>query len=766
MNLYCAEWLAVGASGPHQGNAVMMIGIALLLGAVIQILSHRLHIPAIVPLLLAGVALGPEVAGRLLDNPGIIAPQLIPLELLKFIVGLAVAVILFEGGLGLDIKGFRKSPIMIRRLLTLGVGITWLGTAAVTWFFYKDTLGDQAPRIALLLGSLVIVTGPTVIQPILRRTNVRERLHHILLWESVLIDAIGVFIAILSLEWVLHDNISQTFMDFGGRFLLGIVFGVVGGLGLDFVLRDNRISVEHVNITTLGVAVFLFGVSDHILPESGLLTVCVAGFVVAYRAPPRLRQITQFKQELTELAVSVLFIVLAANLSFEDFRKFLDSRGIMILAIIIFVIRPISIFACSIGRPLTMGDKLFLSWMSPRGIVAASMASIFALALKGRGQNELAGLIQAFVFSVIGVTVILQGLSAGIVAHLTGVKAPPRSGWIIVGAHRLGREVATFLKDTVGVNVTLLDTNAQNIRDAHFENLEAEVMNATEKSLLDRDLSVGVGHLLALTNNPHLNKVICRTWSEIIPNEHLWRWSPEHDDLDAGQVEEGRPILSEIHNPVMLGWELDRSKARLLPVTVETRSNREQVRTLITGLKGQMVHFGEPEDVDDADIVGRMVLHRWSLDLVHLTRSEIIFRSEAGSRDDLLQLITERIAAIHPEIDREKTLTDLIHRESSFSTAIGNGVAVPHTYCDTLSESVCAICQIPDGIDFNGHDGKPVHLVFLLASPPGDPEHHLKILGEIANLASNPQLIDNLVNAPEPSDVLNLIESTQRDSGQ
>jgi NhaP-type Na+/H+ or K+/H+ antiporter/mannitol/fructose-specific phosphotransferase system IIA component (Ntr-type) len=749
------DFLLASVSGPYEGHSYYIVGMALFLGAVLQILSHRIHIPAIVPLLLAGILIGPEVLDII--DPGSLDPQL-----LMFIVSLCVAVILFEGGLGLNIEGFRQAPAVIRRLLSLGILVTWLATTLAVCCIFSLSISQ-----ALLAASLVIVTGPTVIQPILRRTRVQEKIHHILLWESVLADPIGVFIAILSLEWLLMDGqnlLGQSITQFASRFGLGLFLGFSGGLFLDFLLRHNRIRMEHVNMTALGTAIFLFGLSDYLLPESGLLTVTVAGFLVGYRNPPRLKQVSQFKQEMTELAVSVLFILLAANLKMEIFYKFLfqNFSGLLLVGILLLLIRPLSVFLCTIGRPLKLGEKLFLSWMAPRGIVAASMTSLFALSLRNRGDFETADFIEAFVYSVIAVSVVLQGLSSGLVSRLTGVQAPKRSGWILIGAHRFSREIALFLKNTLKVRVILIDTNIQEIKKAQALGLSAEVANATEKSIFDRIDMIGIGNLLALTNNHHLNKVLCQLFSEELPHENLWRWSPGHDDKDETQSDEGRPVFTDIHNPILLSQELDKHQTRIRNEIPKELENHEQVKVLLGAYPEQQLRF-QPEEKNHSQLIGQLVLHRLDLTLVHLTRSEIIAHYSSKSRDLLLKEMIARLARLYPDIDQENIVNNLIEREESFSTALGNAVAVPHTYCASLDESICSIAQIPEGVDFKAHDGQKVHLVFLLTSPPGDPDHHLKILGEIASVASNAKLVESLINAPQPSDVINLLEDFDRE---
>jgi len=423
---------------------LMTVVIAMAAGCVLIVLARRLNVPSIVLLLLAGIVLGPvDYVGLNIVKPEILGDGLL------VIVSLAVGLILFEGGLTLDPSGYRSAPKMIKRLLSIGVVVTWFGTAGAI------RLISRAPwEQCFMAGSLVIVTGPTVIAPLLKRIRVNARLHSILHWEGVLIDPIGVFIALLCYEWIINRDAQDAFTNLAIRVGGGIAAGVAGGLFIAWVLKRKKVPEELINIFVLGMALATFGAAEAMMSEAGLLAVTVAGFVVGLTGSARLKKIREFKGEITELLIGTLFILLAARLSLDQFQVF-GLAGALAVAVVMLVIRPLNIAVCSVGVDLTRRERLFLAWVAPRGIVAASMASLVSINFAqrnatGGGGEAVQGIadpmyVETFTYSVIIATIVLQGLTASPMAALLKVKRSDPTGWLIVGAHALGRSVAEFL---------------------------------------------------------------------------------------------------------------------------------------------------------------------------------------------------------------------------------------------------------------------------------------------------------------------------------
>lgn len=535
------ELLAVGGS---QG-ALWALCFAVGAGCLLTVLARRLHLPTIVLLLLGGFALGPEGLNVLQSSAlG---------EFLPMIVSLAVGLILFEGALTLDLKEFKQTSIVIKRLLTVGVLITWLGAALTAYLVF-----DTSPDFALLMGSLIIVTGPTVIVPLLRRIRLQQKLGSILHWEGVLIDTIGVFIAILCFEWVVEGGGAVAIPSFLIRVFGGIVIGLIGGFSIYWLMRKNWVPDNIINAFALASAVLIFGATEMIKPEAGLLSVTIAGLIVAIKKPRQLREIKAFKAEIVDLLIGMLFLLLVAGLEFQQFIDFFKQGGVWVLFSVILIIRPISIAASSWGTPLNLREKALLSWVAPRGVVAASMASLFALSLSGK--EDPAGdpaLLESFVYSIICATVLIQGLSAGLVAKVLGLQRPAPNDWVIIGAHHFGRELARNLIREGEQNVLLLDTNAWNIALARQEGLpalngdgrEAEKLYENEQSLF------GAGYLLALTDNVELNQILMQRWAEELDSEKVFGWIPINSPTAEDQLT-GQSVFSDLSRPAVISTEL------------------------------------------------------------------------------------------------------------------------------------------------------------------------------------------------------------------
>ncbi len=388
------------AMGNSQG-ALWALCFAVGAGCLLTVLSRRLHLPTIVLLLIGGFALGPEWLGVL--HPNALG------DFLPMIVSLAVGLILFEGALTLDLKEFKQTSTVIKRLLTVGVLITWLGSALTAYIVF-----DTSPAFALLMGSLIIVTGPTVIVPLLRRIRVQQKLASILHWEGVLIDTIGVFTAILCYEWVVEGGGAVAIPSFLIRVASGAAIGLIGGYSIYWVMKKNWVPDNIVNAFALASAMLIFGATELIKPEAGLLSVTIAGLIVGIKKPRQLREIKAFKAELVDLLIGMLFLLLVARLELQQFIDFFKMGGGWVLFSVILIIRPLSIAASSFGTDLNLRQKALLSWVAPRGVVAASMASLFALSLSGK-ENSVGdpALLESFVYSVICATVLIQGRSAG-----------------------------------------------------------------------------------------------------------------------------------------------------------------------------------------------------------------------------------------------------------------------------------------------------------------------------------------------------------------
>jgi len=742
------------ASGGHDGGHAILVTLvtAISAGVFLIALARKLDLPAIVLLLLGGVALGNEGARLAGFDSGFVQPDSLGDFLLIF-VELAVGLILFEGGLTLEPKGYLSAPKMISRLLSLGVLITWLGTATALVL----VLGVEK-KMALIAASLVIVTGPTVIQPLLKRVQVPARVRSVLHWEGVLVDPIGVFIAVLCYEWVTQQSESAAFMGLLFRIGAGLLLGAIGGLGLTAIVRWQLVEKELLNISAIGWAVLIFGLSESIISKSGLLSITLTGFVFGFMKPAGVKQIKEFKAEITDLLIGMLFILLASRLKLNQFAEF-GMMGAASVAVVMFVVRPIVIMVCSSGLGFKANEKAFLSWVAPRGIVAASLSSLFALNLAESGM-ENPRFVETFTYSVIVATIILQGLTAAPIARLLKLRPPERTGWLIVGAHAFGRRIARFLKNQGERDVILLDSNAGTVRQAVAENLDARMQDARDTTITDGRGFETIGHLLALTDNDDLNVRLCRIWKDVFGHDKVFRYEPATPAGGHSLDEEDTPghsIWNELGKPSVISAEIDSGMTdiQLFPGDQAPRHSS----TILAQIKDEKLEMGVEEPSVEKDTRTLHLVRRGNY-LAHSFDEQLILTVVATDIRALFGKIIDRIVDVYPSLDKEKTLEELVERESAFPTTLGQGVAIPHVYSSTLKRRICAVARVPNGIHFTADtDREPIKLVFLLISPNGDPEGHLATLSEIARTLGREGMIESVMEAETDHDVLKALKS-------
>jgi len=485
-------------------SPALVLSLALATGILCQILARHLRIPGIVVLLAAGVLLGPEVLGII--NPSALGHGM------HEVVGFAVAVILFEGGLNLNLRRLRREALPIRRLLTLGAFITLLGAAVST-----RVLMGWSWSLAVLFGSLVIVTGPTVITPLLRRIRVDRTLETILEAEGVFIDALGAILAVVALEVVVQgpstEALAQGLLAPFTRLAAGASLGLVGGGILTLFLKPRHLVPEGMqNTFILALAVALYQVSNLLVPETGISAVIVAGLVVGNTtAAPPLRDLKEFKEQLTVLLIGLLFVLLAADVSLDDMMA-LGIPGIVVVTALMLVVRPASVLASTNGSELSWRQKTFLSWVAPRGIVAAAISSLFADRLSAEGiagGDEL----RALVFLVIAGTVFLQGATASLLARILGLRRATDQGYAVLGANPLARVLALRLKED-GEEIVVLDADEDTTRDAQAEGLRVVFGNAMEeRAMLSAQLESRRG-IVGLLTNPAQNLLFAQKGRE------------------------------------------------------------------------------------------------------------------------------------------------------------------------------------------------------------------------------------------------------------
>lgn len=480
-----------------EGSLSLLIIIAIAAGVFARVIANFFRVPSIVFLLIFGIALGR-------NGLNLVQPRLLG-DGLEAIVSISVALILFDGGLNLQLKELGKVSASLRNLITIGTLITLIGGGIAAYW-----LSEFPWTISFLYAALVVVTGPTVINPIIEEVGLDRRLATILEGEGVLIDAIGSVLAVVVLDVALNPT-SGAFVvvsDLGLRLGVGGVLGAIAGWLLGKFLQRAAFLAEDTKSAVVVAAVLgLFGIAQEIQSESGLTAVVLMGIVLRASEIPNSRALLKFKSQLVALIVSVLFILLSANLSIPSIFA-LGWGGVQTVLFLMFIVRPINVIVSTWNSSFTWRQKAFLSWCAPRGIVAASVASLFSILLTERGVNGGES-IKALVFLTIAMTVFLQGLSAKFVAKLLGLNQPDISGLVVVGSNPIGILVARLFQAN-GQRVALIDTSAELCKQAAEYDIPAFVSNGLDaKSLAEAGLD-SVGTFVALTINTDVNIVIAQ----------------------------------------------------------------------------------------------------------------------------------------------------------------------------------------------------------------------------------------------------------------
>lgn len=504
-------------------HVLIGMGLIIALGFGAQWISWRVKVPSILFLLLSGIVAGP-VLGYLNPNE-LFGDVLIPF------VSISVAIILFEGGLTLKISEFTKIGRVVSLLISLGVIVTWIVTAASAHWL----LGLNA-NVSVLLGAVLSVTGPTVIGPMLRNIKPQKRVGNVLKWEGILIDPIGALLTILVFEVIIIGEAQQALMavllNVGRTILAGLVIGGSFAYLLAFIIKKFWIPDYLQGTASLTFVVVGFLVSNHFQAESGLLAATIMGIVLSNQKYAPTKKIREFKENLTLFIIPVLFILLSARLELLNIKAFLSVSGVFFLLVLIFIGRPLSVFASTFRSGLNMNEKLFISWMAPRGIVAASVSSVFALRLAESDLPQAEALVPVTFLVIIG-TVIIYGFTAPLLARWLKVSQSDPQGVLIAGGQQWALDIASILQEK-GFSVVVVDTNRQNITKAKMMGLTAINESIISERTIDQLNLEGIGKLLALTSNDEVNSLSVLQFADLFDNSNLYQLVPNtnKDELE------------------------------------------------------------------------------------------------------------------------------------------------------------------------------------------------------------------------------------------
>ncbi len=490
----------------------------IILGILAQWVAWKFKIPAILPLILIGLLVGP-IAAEFLSEDGTkwIEPiwngseGLFPGESLFYFVSLAISIILFEGGLTLKMSEIKNVGPVITKLISLGSLVTFFGAGVAAYYIF-----GLSWKISFLFSGLIIVTGPTVITPILRNIPLKKDISAVLKWEGILIDPIGALVAVLVFEFISVDaggEFTKTaLIEFGKIVLFGASFGFTFAHAMNFIINKKLVPHYLLNVFALAAVLGVFVLSDTFAHESGLLAVVVMGMVLGNSNSAYLKELLYFKESLSILLISILFILLSANINFSELLLIYNWETAVLFAVVVFIIRPLGVFLSTHGSTLKLNEKLFISWVGPRGIVAAGIASLFGLKLASKGIPG-AEYITPLVFMIVLGTVLLNATTARLFAKLVGVFLKSSNGILIIGASKVSRLIGHYLESN-GRHVVLIDSNQKNIDKAKELGLEAINTNIYSETLTDNIELNDVGYLMALTGNSDINKYAINKFSK------------------------------------------------------------------------------------------------------------------------------------------------------------------------------------------------------------------------------------------------------------
>ncbi len=503
-----------------------------IIGILAQWIAWMLRIPAIVLFLVCGFIMGPIL--------GLIHPNELFGDILYPFVSVSVAIILFEGGLSLKFLDIRNTARVVRNLVTVGALLTWVLSGLSAYLF----LGFSLPE-SFLLGAILVVTGPTVIIPLLKQIKVKRSVSSVLRWEGIIIDPIGAALSVLMFDIVVAQsatsavNVAVTVIL--STILWGLILGGIGSGILIVVIRYNWVPGFLQEAFTLIVVLCSYVLSNMLQAESGLLVVTIMGIIMANQKIVVIRHIVTFKEQLVTILLSSLFIILAATIKMEQLLNALSWSTVCFLFSLIFIIRPVMVFVSSYKSDLTVKDKLFMSFMAPRGIVAAAVAALFALELQLVGiaiGKELLSII----FIVIIVTVTIYGVLGRPLSLILDMK-PIQKGVLVVGAHSWARDIAKALI-TVGVPIIMVDTNRENIIAARSEGISSIHANALSHRVLDEIEKGKVNRLLALTSSDELNLLTTLEYVDHLGESNVYRLCPTETLREFSISNSGRKLFA------------------------------------------------------------------------------------------------------------------------------------------------------------------------------------------------------------------------------
>ncbi|PWG04917.1 cation:proton antiporter [Polaribacter aquimarinus] len=570
----------------------------IILGILAQWVAWKFKIPAILPLILIGLLVGP-IAAEFFSDDGAkwIEPiwngkkGLFPGEGLYYFVSLAISIVLFEGGLTLKRSEIKNVGPVITKLITLGSAVTFFGAGIVAHYIFN--LGWE---LSFLFSGLIIVTGPTVITPILRNIPMKRDVSTVLKWEGILIDPIGALVAVLVFEFISvggGGGFTKTALtEFGKILLFGTTFGFTFAHALAYAINKKLIPHYLLNVVSLSTVLLVFVESEIFAHESGLLAVVVMGMVLGNSKLSNLKELLYFKESLSVLLISILFILLAANINIEDLMLLYTWKTAALFGIVVFVIRPLAVFLSTRKSKLKFNEKLFISWVGPRGIVAAGIASLFGSKLLKQGVVG-AEYITPLVFMIVLGTVLLNATTARLFAKMVGVFLKKSDAILFVGASNPSRLIAGYLRDK-GKRVILIDSNQAFIQEALKDDIEAFKVDVYDDDLTNNIELNDVGYLIAITGSDAVNNHAINSFSKIFGEHGAYKIASTQEAIE-GDLEKREHFFTPNDDYINLS-EAFRDNPDIIEVSISSEEEYNNILELLSKEEKSIPLFIEKGD--------------------------------------------------------------------------------------------------------------------------------------------------------------------------
>lgn len=769
----------------EEPHAIIGIVIVLVLGIGSQWVAWRIKIPSILLLLLAGFFAGPVT--------GMLSQEALQGEWLFAFVSLSIGIILFEGGLSLRVSDLRKIGGSVVKLITLGVVITWILVGLAAYYVLGFNIG-----LAIQIGAILTVTGPTVVVPLLRHVRPSGKVASVARWEGITVDPIGAILAVLVFEAIILLNgaagetldvaLVEAVLGMFNELVVGIGLSMAGAGVMIVMLRRRLVPDYLLNSVALMLVVSVFELSNVLQEESGLLTTTLMGIILANQKIVNVRRITEFKEDLQVLLIGSLFILLSARLDISAL-EYIKLPAWIFLAIVILVVRPIAVFISLRKSALSVKEKTFLSWLAPRGIVAAAVASLFSFRLAEVYPDEVNALVP-IVFLVIVGTVAVYGLTLLPLARYLKLATPSAQGVLILGIHRWGLDVALALKE-LGFRVLVIDANYRNVEMAKHRGLEAEQANALSEHVVDELDLGGIGKFIAWTPNDEVNSLAALHFIEVFESTEVYQLVSRADQSDASKNElplhlRGVPLFDQSADYATLSakytkggkveafeLENDMSYIELMDkyddealllfivrgsqldvMTINEASQPEAGDTVVLFTPAQE---SDLEDMKDEDVFRHIIKEASIVDINENLKFKDIVHQAATQLSHHLPLSSEQLA------------TGFLEGMRYGASLLTKTVALPHITVPNIQQPQVLLVRCKDGIALDSTDihyegsaidedlARGVSALFFLVSPEEKPRLHLRVLSQIVKTIDKDDFEQNWMNARNIEDLRHVI---------